>query len=655
MHRASQRSRTANAREDAHVQSQALTRYLADTSTALRRHTRLDALLPHLATVISRLPGFTHSSLYLYDSDHFYLLAPSTSEQLQPQTLPLHLVQQLLDDRYRLTSGEVAYLVPTNTIEEPTLIGLLQRHRNAVAPSFNDPIELSPAPTTLIIVPLQGHNSLLGLLICQEPLLTHIKKDLALLLPQLTLFANEITILLELTHLHEEVHQINDERLALIEVGRALSAPEALQDGQTVYRVIYEQIRRLMPVDIFFVLSYDQATNNLERDFQIVDGQVDPAPRQRPLPSELKGVFKLERQRASYGTNEEFMNYLYIEMPAVHQMYQQLPYTPQLQSMIFTIIKHGDEPVGMLGIHSYTPHSYHQKHMQLMQEITSLAAAAIKSARMHENLRTALLQAQESEYLKNRFLMTASHELRTPLTAVHGYLEMLDEMQPMLNEMLKTRFINNARRASEELVLIVSTIMDASRLDQDKVELQPTAVRLAGTVQTILEILQSLISKEERRVTVSIPEQMYIQADDLRLRQILLNLLNNALKYTPPGTSVEVQAEPLDHLTLCQRFPTIELLATLESTHPYALIAVCDHGPGIAPEEQSRLFSKFTRLDDAINSQQRGAGLGLYLCRQFTEAMGGTIWLESSGLTGNGCIFRLVLPLTEVPPSSDED
>jgi signal transduction histidine kinase len=169
----------------------------------------------------------------------------------------------------------------------------------------------------------------------------------------------------------------------------------------------------------------------------------------------------------------------------------------------------------------------------------------------------------------------------------------------------------------------------------------PIQVSLA--VQTTLEILEPIIAREKRSVTVDIPEEYIAIVDELRLRQVLLNLVGNAMKYTPPGTPLELRAQDVSWDELVQRISShTEPTASWDR---FIIVAIRDWGPGIAPEDQPHLFSKFVRLDKAINSMQRGAGLGLYLCRQLTEAMGGYVWLESTGVSGEGCTFYIALPL----------
>jgi signal transduction histidine kinase len=259
---------------------------------------------------------------------------------------------------------------------------------------------------------------------------------------------------------------------------------------------------------------------------------------------------------------------------------------------------------------------------------TDQVAVLLEKARLHEEIQNALEQVRESEQLINYFLVTASHELRTPLTSTQGYLELLSTFGSTLAEDTKHHFLDNARRSCEELILIVNTITDASCLYKDKLELRLRSVNLLYIIQTIVEILHPVINKEGRRIEIAVAEQFNVWVDALRLRQILLHLLNNALKYTPTSTKIAIGAEELCSKEVCQRFAIGQQTTLPPCEQTYIVITVRDWGPGIAPEHQQRLFTKFMRLSEALNSVQRGAGLGLYLCHQWTEAMNGYIWVE---------------------------
>ena len=291
----------------------------------------------------------------------------------------------------------------------------------------------------------------------------------------------------------------------------------------------------------------------------------------------------------------------------------------------------------MLSVESYTPLVYTQHHVDMLQEVALQAGIAITNARLYTELREAVQRAEESEQLKNHFLLTASHELRTPLTAIQGYLELLSIHGSRLSEKDKARFITSARRASEEVILLLGNVMDTSHMNQKEIALTLSTVQLSHALLPVLDILEPNVVRQGRSIEVSIDDTLHVYADESRLRQVLLNVLGNALKYTPIKTNIAICAERID------TYLHIPSSIALHDA-PIVLLSISDQGDGIAPEDQERLFTKFMRLPNALKSMQRGSGLGLYLCRQLVEVMGGAIWVESTGVPGEGTTFFIALP-----------
>jgi len=146
----------------------------------------------------------------------------------------------------------------------------------------------------------------------------------------------------------------------------------------------------------------------------------------------------------------------------------------------------------------------------------------------------------------------------------------------------------------------------------------------------VIDLIEPHLTQEQREVHLHIPPHLFVQADPTHLRQVLLNIAVNALKYSPPGTPITFSARGIfDHM-------------------PCAVISVTDMGKGIKPQEQAQLFQRFVRLESDLNSSVRGSGLGLYISRRLIEAMGGKIWIESTGINGAGSTFHIQLPLASL-------
>lgn len=289
----------------------------------------------------------------------------------------------------------------------------------------------------------------------------------------------------------------------------------------------------------------------------------------------------------------------------------------------------GQRRLGVLVLSFPRPHVFSLEEKRILGMFTRQCAAAMENAQITIALRAAYERQKELDRLKDQFIMTASHELRTPLTAVQGYIELLSHYNDELSAETRTEFIQKAHRGCDELALMVGNIMDASRLQIEAERIRLVPVELASSVRHVMEILEAVTTRERRQVSLAVSPGLFIHADDLRLRQILLNLVSNALKYSPQGTPIQILALQGQGLVK---------------------ISVRDYGLGVPREEQERLFERFVRLERDMNSPVRGAGLGLYITKRLVGAMGGRLWVESSGTPGEGSIFSFTLQRALPPP-----
>ncbi|MGZ4393240.1 MAG: ATP-binding protein, partial [Gaiellaceae bacterium] len=241
--------------------------------------------------------------------------------------------------------------------------------------------------------------------------------------------------------------------------------------------------------------------------------------------------------------------------------------------------------------------------------------------------------------LQAEFVATASHELRTPLAAVYGAAQTLRRHDFALDDAGRERFISLIVDESERLARIVNQILLASQLDVGRVELETEAFDGADLLERVAEAARTHIPPEiaiEVTLGADVPP---VAADKDRVRQILVNLVDNAIKYSPEGGRIELGLEAIDGL---------------------ALFRVVDEGLGIPPEEQPRIFEKFYRLDPNMTRGIGGTGLGLYICSELVQRMGGRIWVESRQEKGSAFYFELpstgwgrIAPRTHEPSAAE--
>jgi GAF domain-containing protein len=222
-----------------------------------------------------------------------------------------------------------------------------------------------------------------------------------------------------------------------------------------------------------------------------------------------------------------------------------LPETPGFP-FAWIPLKRDQHRLGILVLTYPRPHHFAQEERRVLEMFANQCAVTLDNTRINLELREAYERQKELDQLKDQFIMTASHELRTPLTAVQGYIELLNEYYETLPSAALGDFIAKAYRGCEELSLLVGNIMDASHIEIDARNIHLSQVPLKDSVQHILEILEAMTSRDKRTLQVDIPADVGVLADNIRLGQVVLNLMSNALKYSSSETSIEISSEVSD-------------------------------------------------------------------------------------------------------------
>jgi signal transduction histidine kinase len=251
-------------------------------------------------------------------------------------------------------------------------------------------------------------------------------------------------------------------------------------------------------------------------------------------------------------------------------------------------------------------------------------------------LGTAYERAQQLDSLKAQFITHINHELRTPIMTLQGYVEYLRLGHDSLPGEEVQAALAGASRSADTLVALLNNILDIRRIETNQTT-EPEPVTVREALDAALALIDPRLGSDSvRDLHLSIPGDLVVWGDPVRLQQILINLLSNAVKYSAPGTPIEVSGRTVSAGPLGPRRQLGEII-------------VRDFGLGIPPDQIPLLFNRFARLPRELASPVAGTGLGLYLCRVFAEGMGGSIAVESTGVPGEGSTFRLLLPL---PPET---
>jgi signal transduction histidine kinase/putative methionine-R-sulfoxide reductase with GAF domain len=243
----------------------------------------------------------------------------------------------------------------------------------------------------------------------------------------------------------------------------------------------------------------------------------------------------------------------------------------------------------------------------------------------------------ESDRLKTEFIGTVSHELRTPMTSIKGFTQLLvmGNLGPV-NE-TQREFLNIIQSNAERMIAIINDLLDITKIETGSVELEIRPIHVAETLSKVLLDLQTKVHERQQTLTLSLPAGLpLVRADAHRFNQILFNLVSNAVKYTPRGGSITIEAREVT----AEAVPEDER----DGLRPgrYIQIDVRDTGVGIAPDDVPRIWERFYRTENPLKVEAGGTGLGLSLVKPLVRLLGGRIWVESR--INVGSTFSFVLP-----------
>ncbi|WP_432797297.1 ATP-binding protein [Poriferisphaera sp. WC338] len=238
----------------------------------------------------------------------------------------------------------------------------------------------------------------------------------------------------------------------------------------------------------------------------------------------------------------------------------------------------------------------------------------------------------EANKIKGEFLANVSHELRTPLNSISGFAEVLAETFTDTHDPAdekRRRYVNNINKSSRTLLDLINDLLDLAKIEAGRMELSLSQISITDTTEGLLNLMRPQAEKADITLQLDVPPNLPIITTDAgKLQQILFNFLSNAVKFTPADGTV----------TLSARF----LTPHEDNQRPELRISVTDTGPGIAPEDQQRIFDKFTQLDPSVTKQFGGTGLGLTISKELADLLQGRIELESE--VSAGTTFSLVIP-----------
>jgi signal transduction histidine kinase len=283
-----------------------------------------------------------------------------------------------------------------------------------------------------------------------------------------------------------------------------------------------------------------------------------------------------------------------------------------------------DRVVGALVIRRKQPGNFSKETIQLLQTFAAQSVLAIQNARLFREIEDKSRQLQLASEHKSQFVSSVSHELRTPLNAIIGLTEMMVKNAARFGTEKAQEPLQRVNRAGTHLLGLINQVLDLSKIEAGKLELNPQTVQFAPLIEEVIGTARQLAEQNSNRLLVEAQENLgTLTVDPMRLRQILLNLLSNAFKFTKQG---EVT------LRACR----------VANGGNWVELAVADTGIGMTPEQQAKLFEEFSQADAATAQRFGGTGLGLAITRKLARMMGGDVTVTSE--PGKGSVFTVRLP-----------
>ncbi|MBI5101446.1 MAG: PAS domain-containing protein [Nitrospirae bacterium] len=336
------------------------------------------------------------------------------------------------------------------------------------------------------------------------------------------------------------------------------------------------------------------------------------------------------------------------------------------ESVSVPLVYARDKCLGALNFYSDNPDYYTPDRIKLCQIFANQAAIAIENARLIEELESKVIErtkeledanrelqslnrelvvrreeADAASSSKTDFLANMSHELRTPLNSILGFSEiMLQGMAGPLTEKQK-EFLTDISTSGNHLLSLITDILDLAKIEAGKLELEPRTFVLRDIIESSLSMFKEKAMKHGIKAGSDIDGTITeITADERKLKQVLVNLLSNAFKFTPDGGSIRVAARKIGSSEVWK--DEVSALPRFRTDGNFIEISVSDTGIGISKDHQKKLFRPFHQIETSLTRKYAGTGLGLSLCRRLVELHGGRIWVESE--PGKGSRFAFVIP-----------
>jgi GAF domain-containing protein/DNA-binding response OmpR family regulator len=561
----------------------------------------LDVLLPQVVNLIRERFNYDHVQVFLMDAnDDYAVLRASTGEA----------GAKLLGINHRLQKGSASVIGQVTATREVTIAA-----DTADARIVHKPNPYLPDTRSEIALPLIVKGRVVGALDVQSNQPNAFGDEDV---QTLSTLAAQISIAIDNARLYEDAQNRANELGFLFDVTTAATAADSLD---SVLQSIVERLQESLEasvVAIYLPMTYVDYNKNVRKMLKAsaVVGTPQPV-------SELSEVRIGDAENLIGIVGSTMQSQI---VPNIDKEVRYLPIAPGSKSAIVVPIASGSELVGLIALESRNLSAYTSDTLTLLLTLAGSLAAVIQNTLLVEQLQQSNEQLREVDRLKSQFLANMSHELRTPLNSIIGFSRvMLKGIDGPLTEM-QEQDLTTIFNSGNHLLNLINDILDQAKIEANEMQLKIAPFEVKPMIESVKSMAVGLLKDKNLQLYVEVaPNLPPAYGDEFRTRQILLNLVSNAVKFTPEGS--------------------VTLRVTTETRNDKRMIRadVIDTGIGIAEKDMPILFEQFRQVDNSLTRTVGGTGLGLPISRALAELQGGELLVASE--VGKGSTFTVTIPV----------
>jgi signal transduction histidine kinase len=534
------------------------------------------------------------------------------------------------DETFRQVAGRMsAAMAPIGEREErwrapdASLIGRVSRERQTlhVADIMADPTVaesdrlISNGARTALGVPLLRGDQLLGaIIIVRIEVRPFEPREIELV----ESFARQAAIAIENVRLFNETKEALARQTATAELLAAMS--ESAFDLKPVLEMVLDKSIALCKAEYGWIRRFDADGTTYRRAARTPNDMAIPLMTNTAIKGRHSVMGRVFRERQTIHVADISTDPTVADSPAMIAI--------GARTGLGVPLLRGDDVLGAIVLARIEVRPFEAREIELVESFARQASIAIENTRLLNEIQDKSRQLEAASKHKSEFLANMSHELRTPLNAIIGFSDVLEQrLFGELNDK-QADYNRDIGSSGRHLLDLVNEILDLSKVEAGRMELEPSEFALADTIRGALGFVRERAASHRIALTADLATDLgTVVADERKVRQVLLNLLSNAVKFTPDGGTIGVQAHRRD--------------AEVE-------VSVSDTGIGIAPEDRAKVFDEFQQVGKASDRSREGTGLGLTLAKRFIELHGGRIWIESE--LGKGTTFTFGIPVNRTLP-----